>query len=79
MPAAMCGIVGMKPTYGRVSRYGVQAQASSFDQVGVLTKTVEDAAILLDVISSHDAHDATSVEKNDHDKRFAALEKTSLQ
>ncbi len=47
----MCHIVGLKPTYGRVSRYGVQAQASSFDHIGVLTKTVEDAAIMLDVIA----------------------------
>ncbi len=50
-PAAMCNIVGLKPTYGRISRYGVQSMSSSFDQVGVLTKTVEDAAILLDIVA----------------------------
>ncbi len=48
-PAAWCGIVGMKPTYGMVSRYGVQSMASSLDQVGVMTKTVEDAEILLNI------------------------------
>lgn len=66
-PAFMCHVVGMKPTYGRVSRYGVQAMTSSLDQVGTLTKTVEDAAILMDVIAAHDEHDSTSVEKNDHE------------
>ncbi len=78
-PAFMCNIVGLKPTYGRVSRYGVQAQASSFDQVGVLTKTVGDAAIMLDVIAGQDDHDATSVAKDDHAQWFAALKKDSLK
>ena len=57
-PAALCGIVWMKPTYGRVSRYGVQSMASSFDQVWVLTKTVADARILLNAISGYDIHDS---------------------
>ncbi len=61
-PAAMCGIVGMKPTYGRVSRYGIVALASSLDQVGPFAKTVEDASIVLSVIEGKDAYDATSVE-----------------
>lgn len=59
-PAAYCGVVGMKPTYGRVSRYGVTAYSSSLDQVGPITQNVEDAAILYDIISGHDPMDSTS-------------------
>ena len=59
-PAALCGIVGLKPTYGRVSRYGVIAMASSLDQVGPITKTVEDAAILLNQIAGLDKNDSTT-------------------
>lgn len=60
-PASLCGMVGMKPTYGRVSRYGVVAFASSLDQVGPMTKDVEDAAILLGSLAGHDPLDSTSI------------------
>jgi aspartyl-tRNA(Asn)/glutamyl-tRNA(Gln) amidotransferase subunit A len=60
-PAACCGIVGVKPTYGRVSRYGIIAFASSMDQVGPMTKHVRDAALLLEAIAGHDPADSTSV------------------
>lgn len=61
-PAALCGIVGLKPTYGRVSRYGLVAHGSSLDQIGPLTKTVEDAAILLGYVAGHDPLDSTSLD-----------------
>ena len=59
-PAACCGVVGLKPTYGRVSRYGIIAFASSMDQVGPMTKDVRDAALLLQALAGHDPADSTS-------------------
>jgi aspartyl-tRNA(Asn)/glutamyl-tRNA(Gln) amidotransferase subunit A len=62
-PAALCGVVGMKPTYGTVSRYGLVAFASSLDQIGPLTTTVADAALVFDVIGGHDPADSTSLDR----------------
>ncbi|MBC7371089.1 MAG: Asp-tRNA(Asn)/Glu-tRNA(Gln) amidotransferase subunit GatA [Bdellovibrionaceae bacterium] len=62
-PASFCGIVGVKPTYGRVSRYGIVAYASSLDQAGPMVSTVKDAALTLEVISGHDDKDSTTAQK----------------
>lgn len=77
-PGALCGVVGMRPTYGRVSRYGVIAFASSLDQVGPITKDVRDAAIILQIIAGHDPREATSVDRAVPDF-VAALSDASLE
>lgn len=63
-PASWCGVVGFKPTYGRVSRYGIIAMKSSTDSPGPICKTVDDAAAVLEIISGHDSHDATSIDES---------------
>ena len=66
-PASYCGVVGMKPTYGTVSRYGLIAYGSSLDQIGPLTKDVTDCATVLETITSHDPKDSTSMKREDTD------------
>ena len=73
-PASFCGVVGMKPTYGTVSRYGLIAYGSSLDQIGPLCKDVTDCATIMEVIASHDAKDSTSVEREDTDFTSALVE-----
>lgn len=73
-PASYCGVVGMKPTYGTVSRYGLIAYGSSLDQIGPLTKDVTDCATVLETIASHDSKDSTSLERGDLDFTSALVE-----
>lgn len=70
-PASFCGVVGIKPTYGRVSRYGLLAYASSFDQIGPLTRNIEEAALIMEVISGSDDYDSTV--SNKPVKKYSAL------
>ncbi len=73
-PASYCGVVGIKPTYGTVSRYGLVAYGSSLDQIGPLAKDVTDAATILEVITSHDEKDATSMKREETDFTAALTE-----
>lgn len=73
-PASYCGVVGMKPTYGTVSRYGLIAYGSSLDQIGPLCKDVTDCATIMEVIASHDKKDSTSVERKDTDFTTALVD-----
>ena len=74
-PAAFCNVVGLKPTYGLISRFGLAAFASSLDQIGPFTRTVEDAAMMLSAIAGHDHRDSTSVKTKIPDYRSALVEK----
>lgn len=73
-PASYCGVVGMKPTYGTVSRYGLIAYGSSLDQIGPLAKDVADCAAILEAIASHDEKDSTSIERTDTDFTAALVD-----
>ena len=73
-PASYCGVVGMKPTYGTVSRYGLIAYGSSLDQIGPLCKDVTDCATIMEVIASHDKKDSTSVERKDTDFKSSLVD-----
>jgi aspartyl-tRNA(Asn)/glutamyl-tRNA(Gln) amidotransferase subunit A len=76
-PASFCGIVGLKPTYGRISRYGLIALGSSLDQLGIFSKTVEDAALVLQQVAGQDEYDSTTLPKTVPD--YASLLKTDLK
>lgn len=78
-PAAFCGVYGLKPTYGRVSRFGLTAFASSFDTIGPFSKNVEDAALVMEVISGKDLNDSTSIEKEIPDYSTSFLNDKKLK
>jgi aspartyl-tRNA(Asn)/glutamyl-tRNA(Gln) amidotransferase subunit A len=73
-PSAFCGVTGIKPTYGTVSRYGLIAYASSLDQIGPIARTVSDCAVALDIISGHDAKDSTSVARDSYEYSAALID-----
>ena len=73
-PAAFCGITGLKPSYGRVSRYGLIAYANSLEQIGPMGKTVTDVSTLMRVIAGHDRHDSTS-----HNKPYTHTPKADIK
>lgn len=73
-PASFCGVVGLKPTYGRISRHGIISYASSFDQVGTITHTVSDAALLLDVLAGADGYDSTVSQRSDRFVNYSSLD-----
>jgi aspartyl-tRNA(Asn)/glutamyl-tRNA(Gln) amidotransferase subunit A len=77
-PASFCGVVGMKPTYGAVSRFGLMAMASSLDQIGPITKTTEDAQIVFDVIRGEDKMDSTTVEKSENGGQELKIERLKI-
>ena len=76
-PSSFCGVTGMKPTYGTVSRYGLIAYGSSLDQIGPVAKDVTDCAALLQTVASYDAKDATSMKRDDYDFMSALKEDVS--
>ncbi len=77
-PSAFCGVVGLKPTYGTVSRYGLIAYGSSLDQIGPIAKDVTDCAAILEVIASHDSKDSTSIDRNSYVNRGVGIKESGM-